>query len=369
MRCYQPNIRIHRLLLVALYSYLVSGLGYALTEPPTQESQTPSARIVLVDGSIVFGEVTDISAGSIHVSTFWMGDITIPLESVSTLQSDRAIELLTTDDRKLTLSQLQLVNGEVVLAGQDNIPVQQLSLSNPEAWEVGQGYHWTGRASTGFDYNRGNTDTDEISADLEMMLESRRDRFTLRGDLEDTSSNVTTIAEDGAILQSNQTTADNWRLTGKYDYYLTDPRNYLGVNLGLASDKFADVRQRYYVGPYYGRKLFARDDLKLDAELGISYVDTDFIAAEDTDYFGANINFTGETSFLDGSLTLYLRQISILNFSAISHSISRTTVGLRFPLLLGFEASAEVSGDYDGGAAEGKKKYDEAVKLRVGYKW
>lgn len=369
MRCCQPTVRIHLLLIAGLYSSFVSGVAFALSDQLNPEVQLPTARIVLLDDSIIFGDVTDISEGTVHVSTLWMGEIKTPLASISTLESDKEIELLTTDDRRLSLSQLQLVEGEVVLEGENNLSVQKLSVSNPEAWEAGQGYHLTGRASTAFVYNRGNTDTDEINADLEMTLESRRDRFTLRGDLEDTSSNISTIAANGETLRSNQTTADNWQLTGKYDYYLADPRNYLGVNLGLTADQFADVGQRYFVGPYYGRKLFTRDDLKLDAELGISYVDTDFIVAEDSDYFGANINFTGETSFLDGSLTLYLRQVSIVNLSSMSKSIFRTTVGLRFPLLLGFEAAAEMSSDYDGGAAEGKKNHDEALKLRVGYQW
>ena len=33
------------------------------------------------------------------------------------------------------------------------------------------------------------------------------------------------------------------------------------------------------------------------------------------------------------------------------------------------EAAAEASADYDGGAAEGKDKLDEALKFRVGYTW
>ena len=43
--------------------------------------------------------------------------------------------------------------------------------------------------------------------------------------------------------------ADNWRVEGKYDYFLTDPRNYLGVNLGFRSNEFADIDQRSYAAP------------------------------------------------------------------------------------------------------------------------
>jgi hypothetical protein len=66
---------------------------------------------------------------------------------------------------------------------------------------------------------------------------------------------------------------------------------------------------------------------------------------------------------------LYLRQTNILNVSDMEKSIYRTTFGLRFPLLLGLEVAAEASADYDGGAAPGKEKLDEAVKFRIGYNW
>ena len=191
----KPKVRIHRLLLVGLCSCLLSAFSDAMSDPFAEETAAPSARIVLHDDSVIFGDVVDIAEGTVLVSTFWMGEVTVPLASIAVLESEQEIEILTTDDRRFSLSHLQLVDGEVLIEGEDSIPVEQVSLSDPEAWEAGQGYHMTGRASTAFDYNRGNTDTDEINADLEMFLESRRDRFTLRGDLEDTSSNITTTNE------------------------------------------------------------------------------------------------------------------------------------------------------------------------------
>ena len=88
MRCHQSRLRIHRLLLVGICSWLMSGLGYALSDQPTPEAEPPPAKIVLLDGSIVFGEITDIADGSIQVATFWMGDIVIPLDAI--LKKNRA---------------------------------------------------------------------------------------------------------------------------------------------------------------------------------------------------------------------------------------------------------------------------------------
>ena len=154
MRC-RLSVRIHGLLLAGLCSCLLSGFGHAVSDPFAEETAAPSARIVLRDDSVIFGNVVDIAGGTVLVSTFWMGEITIPLASIATLESEHEIEILTTDDRRFSLSHLQLVDGEVLIEGEDSIPVEQVSLSDPEDWEAGQGYHMTGRASTAFDYNRG----------------------------------------------------------------------------------------------------------------------------------------------------------------------------------------------------------------------
>src|SRR6056300_1677338 len=122
MRC-RLSVRIHGLLLAGLCSCLLSGFGHAVSDPFAEETAAPSARIVLRDDSVIFGNVVDIAEGTVLVSTFWMGEITIPLASIATLESEHEIEILTTDDRRFSLSHLQLVDGEVLIEGEDSIPV------------------------------------------------------------------------------------------------------------------------------------------------------------------------------------------------------------------------------------------------------
>jgi hypothetical protein len=243
------------------------------------------------------------------------------------------------------------------------------------------------------EYLRGNTSTDQFNANFETILLSQRDRITVRGDYAETSAVVLTPKLDAegeaeldangdpAVTKTSTPTVDNWAVVGKYDYFLSNSQNYLGVNLGVNADRFADIERRAFIGPYFGRKLFVDKTYQLDAELGLSYVETDFIErdydgddpaarnASDNYFTGLNLNFTGEAELFDGSLNLYLRQTNILNVSDMDKSIYRTTFGLRFPLLLGLEVAAEASADYDGGAAPGKEKLDEAVRFRIGYNW
>ena len=369
--------RIHVIALFALFILPMSSPGWSDSDLPEASESAALARIELVDQSVVYGEITDIHDGELYVKTEWMGDVTIQLPSILHLESDQNIELLTTEQEMLALSSLVVVDGEVVLEDADNLALDQLDVANPEEWEQGHGYHITGRVTSAIEYNRGNTETDKLNLDAESILESRRDRITLRADYEDSSALVLDTDDDGNpkldadgnAMKTSQATADNWRVEGKYDYFLSDPRNYLGLNVGFHADQFADMDRRTYASAYYGRKLLTRETLTFDAELGLSYVDTDFVVSDDESYTGVTINLTGEAQLFDSRVTLYFRQANIINTDSAEKSIYRTKVGLRFPLFLGLEAAAEATADYDGGAADGKEKLDETLKFRIGYTW
>ena len=369
--------RIHAIALFALLMLPMSSSAWSDSDLPEASESKPPARIELIDQTVVYGEIIDIHDGELYVTTEWMGDVTIQLSSILYLESDQDIELLTTEQEKLALSSLMVVDGEVVLEDGDNLALDELDIANPEEWEQGHGYHITGRVTSAIEYNRGNTETDKLNLDAESILESRRDRITLRADYEESSALFPKLNADGKPIEdadgneikTSEDTADNWRVEGKYDYFLSDPRNYLGLNLGFHADTFSDIDRRTYASAYYGRKIFTRDTLTFDAELGLSYVDTDFKVADNDSYTGLNINLTGETQLFDSLVTLYFRQVNIINLESAEKSIYRTKVGLRFPLFLGLEAAAEASADYDGGAPEGKEKLDETLKFRVGYTW
>ena len=368
---------IHAIALGTLLMLPMSSPVWSDSDLPEASESQPPARIELIDQTVVYGEITDIHDGELYVTTELMGDVTIALSSILYLESDRDIELLTTEQEKLALPSFMVVDGEVVLDGADNLSLDQLDVANPEEWEQGRGYLITGRVTSSIEYNRGNTETDNLNLDAETILESLRDRITLRADYEESSALLLNKDDDGnAILDADgneakisQDTADNWRVEGKYDYFLSDPRNYLGLNVGLHADQFANVDRRTYASAYVGRKILTRDTLTFDAELGLLYVDTDFAVSEDDSYTGVNINLNGEAQLFDSRVTLYFRQANIVNLQSTEKSIYRTKVGLRFPLFLGLEGAAEATADYDGGAADGKEKLDKTLKLRIGYTW
>jgi len=233
--------------------------------------------------------------------------------------------------------------------------VNDILLVNPEPWELGDGYNWSGLVSFAIKAERGNTDTDELDYQLESIWRSLEDRYTIRMDAQQDEANDIKSAE-------------NWKIIGKYDYFLDGPY-YVGANVSAESDEFADLDLRYYVGPYVGREFYSEPIFSLEGELGLSYVNEDFSTAEDQDYPGANWTVRMSSNYLGGDSRLYLNHDGIWNLDVTSDIILNTTVGLAFPLFGNFEAAAEVLWEYDSGAVEDIEELDETYNFRIGYTW
>lgn len=347
---------IHRLALTML-------LGLGLTFSAVAQETTPDEpmldKIVMKDGSVVLGTVTASRDGVVTLDTNFAGTLSIAIDQILTLQTYGSMSLQVADgnifrDRPIRFEDDKLTvtdnNGD-----QLSYTVDQILLVNPEPWELGEGFNWTGSMSFAWVSERGNSDTDELDYKLESIWERVEDRFTLR--------------MDGEIDEANdQQNADNWTVLGKYDYFLDGPW-YVGVNISAEADEFADLDLRYYLGPYVGRKFYDEPIFSLEGELGLAYVSEDFISAEDQDYVGANWSVKLASNYLGGDSRLYIDHIGIWNLDRTEDIILNTTFGLAFPLLGRLEGAAEILYEYDSGAVEGIEDLDQTYRLRVGYTW
>ena len=262
-------------------------LGLCLTAlflSPTANALT-NARIVLHDGSSIVADIVDYRGDQITLSTSFSRDLKIDTALIKDIQAsadDREVStLLLKDGRRVETAPMMVTSGIMALSDGEIIKLADVDKLNPEPWEMGQGYAWEGLASAAFTFARGNTDSDQLDVAVNTEFDSTRDRITLRANVEQDTSVVSVQTEGNGgtneIVRSREPSADNWQVVTKYDYYLEDWTNhYLGVNASVEADKFADIRLRSYLGPYYGRKLFDGAWGKLDGELGFVWVDTDF---------------------------------------------------------------------------------------------
>ena len=316
-------------------------------------------EMVLNNGSRIVGTVTSSRDGSVVIETDFAGTLTIAITEIESLRTNSSAVLQMADgavirDVAFQVQQDSLVVEQVAESAQ-TYPVSALLIVNPEPWELGEGYKWTGLADFAMKIERGNTVTDELDVRVDNVWRSLRDRYTAKFNAELDEAN-------------DQRNAENWTLIGKYDYFLEDT-NYWGVNAFAEQDKFADLDLRTYLGPYIGREFYEDPLFTLGAEVGISWVAEDYIEADDQEYPGANWNLRMSSNYLGGDSSLYFDQIGIWNLDETSDIIVNTVVGLSFPLIWGLSAAAEFDVRYNGGAVEGVEEIDETYSFRIGYTW
>lgn len=372
-----PTIPAYRSIFRLFIRVAVIFLSVSVISPKTVNAAIPAdltesteqrTRIELTDGSVIFGTLVDYRGDIVTMKTSFSDSFKIKAEFIKHMYANQPAIVLLDDKTVVEAASMEVQNGDLKTSV-GTIALTDVDIVNPEDWERGIGYHWEGNTGAALALNRGNTETDDLDITLNTTLTSTRDRFTLRGNIDKSYAYNRVTDADGNTEKVKQTTADRWKLTGKYDYFLENPKYYLGANVSAEADELADIKMRTYFGPYFGSKLIERDELTLEGELGIGYVSTDFYLAEDTDYTGLNWALNGESNILGGDSRLYLTHTGILNTEDASQVILNTTLGLGFPLFMGLDGAAEITLDYDGAAAEGKENLDQVYKFRVGYSW
>ena len=313
-------------------------------------------ELILKNGSRLFGTVVTVRDRLVTFKTSFAGTLSISMDEIVSVNSKNPVIMLLADQTVVNSTSLIIDQENLVLPdAAQTYPIEDLAVVNPEPWELGKGYRWTGSVSFALALQRGNTDSDELNYRLDPVWRSKEDRYTLKagGELDETNG---------------QESANNWQIIGKYDYFLTDPK-YVGLFVSVEKDKFQDLDVRYVVGPYYGNQFFDKPIFSLQGELGFSYVNAKYDIAEEQRYGASTWNVHVTSNYLGGKSALYFDQLGIWNLKDTSDVILNTTFGLSFPLMWDLEAAAEMLFEYDSGAVENVEKLDQTYKVRLGYTW
>jgi putative salt-induced outer membrane protein YdiY len=303
--------------------------------------------------------VTATRDGVVTVETGFAGTLKILQEQIAAMRTRKPVVMKLQDGVVLQDQPILVEDGELQVPGasgkEEGYSLAELLVVNPEPWELGQGYKWSGLASTAFSVKQGNSDIEELDYRIENTWRSLGNRFTLKVFGETDESNGVKNAE-------------NWSVTGKYDAFVDGPW-YPGARAAAESDRFADLNLRYYLGPYFGRQIAESSLLNLSAEMGAVYVQEDFIVADDKDYPGLNWTASATSGVLGGDSRLYLDHNGILNLDDATDLIMNTSLGMAFPLMFNVEAAAELLLQYDSGVPPGVEEMDQTYRFRIGYLW
>jgi hypothetical protein len=318
-------------------------------------------EIIMKNGSRLVGTLISVQGDKIKFDTPFAGELSVAVANVEAIYTDKPITVLMEDGRVLHDQQIVARQDVLTMQGPDNqvtsFKPSDIAAINPEPWRMGDGYRWSGKLSGALEAERGNSDSDELDFEGESVWRSLVDRYTVRGLWERDETN-------------NKKITDNWRIRGKYDHFRQhNPNDYFGWLLAFESDDFADLDLRTITGPYVGRQYFDTHLLDLAGEIGLVYVDEQFIEADDDDFIGSSWELRLTSDWLSEHTEFYVNQDGIINFDDFDGVLVNTTIGIGFPIINGLMGAFEAKFEYDGGAVEGVDELDETYKFRLGYEW
>ena len=323
-------------------------------------------ELIMKNGSQLVGTLIRVEADQVVFATPFAGELTIKQENIEHIVTAEPVNLMMANgtiyrDKKIISNE---TDGQVIVTAGGEAPVTygiaEIDLINPDPWKLGDGYIWFGEASGAVEMERGNSDTYELDYKGSSTWRSLEDRYVIGG--------------EGELDKSNgDKTTDNWKIKSKYDRFFVeqpeDYEDYYGVKLRFEYDKFQDLDLRTIIGPHIGRQFFDKPLFSLRAEAGPVWVDEQFDVAEDNDYPGAMWDVDATSDIIGFGTSLYVIHDGILNFDDPDELVLNTTVGLKMPLILGFETAIEAKFEYDGGAVGDVDDMDETYNLRIGYAW
>jgi putative salt-induced outer membrane protein YdiY len=314
--------------------------------------------LLMQDGSRLLGEVVRQQDGTLEFSTSYAGVIKVQWSQVSELQTDKPIEVYLGSGESLQVTTIRNTSQATVLGGVASVrevDPATVAFINPEPWQRGEGMKLSGMLNVGMEFQQGNTDQQKLALDTALKARRKHDRYNLLAQYQKDKSN-------------DITTAQNWQLRNKYDYFVSDKR-YYGASLNFEQDKLADLNLRTSLGPHAGYQFFESKQLNLAADISLLYVTQDFDIAADDEYTAMGWSIDFDKLLFADRVQLYHRQNGLLELDDTGNVVVNSWTGLRFPLYAGIVASTEAEVDYDGGAPAGVDEVDTIWRIKLGYQW
>jgi putative salt-induced outer membrane protein YdiY len=317
-------------------------------------------ELLMKDGSRLIGKIGTQTNGTLEFETTYAGTIKVKFDQISELHADEPVKLMFKDDELQEATSITRTESAIVVTTEtgdapESLAPDAIAYINPESWRYGEGHKFTGRFNLALKYQRGNTESDEIDLDTQFGWRWKKDRISVFGQLENDKS-------------FGETTSQNWLATAKYDHFLTD-KFYYGFNMGFEHDEFADLDLRWRIGPHLGYQFFEKKKMNLSTDLGLTYVDENFITSEDDTYMAVSWLVDFDWFIIDDSLQFYHRHNGLLSVEDTGDLVINSWTGFRFPLIFGAVASLEAEINYDGGVPVTKDKKDTTYRVKLGYQW
>ncbi|MCJ7540441.1 MAG: DUF481 domain-containing protein [Desulfobacterales bacterium] len=333
-------------------------LAIAVLAVLMEQNTVRADDVWLKNGDRIKGVVVTMEAEKLIFKTSYAGDIAIAWSEITNINTDAPVKVIFADG---TSAQGMIISGEggkiSMKSEQMETPLTfgmaQVKGMNPPP--PGPPVKLSGRVNIGISITDGNTDTKTYYGDAEMVARSEKNRFTLGGRYN--------RAED-----SGDTTIDNQTGYIKYDHFLTDKWYFL-ANAAGTKDSFKDLNLRSSAGLGMGYQFFETKTTNLSVELGVSYVNDDYIVADDDGYAAGRWAVNFDHLLYKDSIQFFHNHVGLMSLANTSKTSVQSQTGFRFKIYQGLNATAQLNLDWDNAPPPGVENTDTAYLFTLGYQF
>jgi len=317
-------------------------------------------EIVLANGDRLTGKVVRKETNALVLNTAYAGDLNIRWTDIRRITTDAPQTVYLADGNKVTGTMRSEEDGSFVMTSGDTltsapIPMKNLIFINRSAEVSGEGVKITGHINAGLSSTTGNTQAKKYYLDTEGIARTRDNRFTLG-------------ARAAYTEDHDLETESNWIGYLKYDHFIT--RKWYGyANGDFENDKFKDIRLRSTLGLGSGYQFFESETTNLSLEGGLTYVNTDYLVAEDDDYPAVRWALKFDHTLFKSGLQFFHAHEAYVGIEDVEKAFVRSQTGLRLPLYKNLNTTVQYNVDWDNNPTEGRVRTDKALMLTLGYTW
>jgi putative salt-induced outer membrane protein YdiY len=363
----KPSMMMVALIIVLFLTSTVSLAFPADGSAPVPQTSTPVLDVVtLKDGSVIYGEVIEMSGGILQIKNALAGDIIkVKWAEVNKLAVSHPIPF--------HLKEGTILNGTVeegdpgtmkVKAGPSGntmtIPINTVTQVNPV---IQPPVIYSGSLNAGYSQSTGNSHLRNVSILGDLVARSEQLRLTLLGRY--------VYGDNNGSLQVR-----NARGTIKLDFFITK-RFFWFASAYVENDFLQNLKLRTAISSGPGYQFLERGDLNgifkdmtFYAEAGPTYFNEDYrdnSLTGDRASFRARVAMKWDWPLFDGRITLYHYNEIFPSVQNASDFFFTMDNGVRMKILAGLASGFQVTTRYNNRPPAGTSDTDNLYLLTLGY--
>lgn len=337
-----------------------SGVNQALAQ---SDSAAPVSDIVtLKDGSIIHGEVIDMTGGMLSIKSPLAGEIIkVKWAEVSKLAVSHPIPFHLKEGTVLIGTVEEADPGMMKLtagsAGTMTVPLDSVTDVNPV---VQAPVIYTGSLNAGFSQATGNSRLRNVSVLGDFVARSEQLRLSLLG-------RYVYGDNAGSLITRNA------RGTIKLDFFITK-RLFWFASAYFENDHFQDLKLRTAISSGPGYQWIERGDfgsilkdMTFYTEAGLAYFNEDFRVASDQSSFRARVSMKLNWPMFDDRITVYHYNEIFPSLQNASNFYFTMDNGVRLKIIGGLASGFQVTTRYNNQPPAGTTDTDNLYLFTLGY--